>query len=533
MTGRQEWTIRDYVALLLRRKWIIVATTVTVTLAAGFLSYRQPAMYRATSEVWLKQGDLAATLSGIQDNSVWLDPTRVAQTQIALASTPTVASAVLKRTGLSSWTPGKLLGQVDITAATNADLLDFSVTNHDPALAQRLANAYASQYTIYRRQLDTQALNTALRDLQRRIDELNASGQRSFARSLVAKQEQLRTLREVETSNATVVRRASGAGQVQPRPKRSAAIGFVLGLMLGIGLAFLRDALDTRIRRGEEIGERLGLPLLARIPAPPRQFQRRDRLVMLEDPTMGQAEAFRMLRTNLDFANLERHARSIMVTSALEGEGKSTTVANLAIAAARAGRKVALVDLDLRRPYLANLFDIVERPGLTNIVLGEVTVETAMTRVAIPAATHGGRNVSRNGNGHAQLDSFLDVLPSGPAPPDAGELVGTTAMSNILAELSDRYDLVLLDTPPMLQVGDALTLGSHVDAMLLVARLPNVRRPVLKELERVLEHCPVAKLGFVLVGADLEDGYGSSSDYYRYQASAPKSRGRKEREPVT
>ena len=142
----------------------------------------------------------------------------------------------------------------------------------------------------------------------------------------------------------------------------------MLGLMLGIGLAFARDALDTRVRSAAEIGDRLQTTLLARIAAPPRALRRRNRLVMIASPHSAQAEAFRMLRANLEFVNLDRGARSIMVTSALEKEGKSTTVANLAVALARAGKKVALVDLDLRRPAIATFFALpYSLPGVTNI----------------------------------------------------------------------------------------------------------------------------------------------------------------------
>ena len=134
--------------------------------------------------------------------------------------------------------------------------------------------------------------------------------------------------------------------------------------MLGIGLAFLREALDTRVRSADEVGEKLGLPLLARVPEPPRKLRNSNRLVMQADPHGAQAEAFRTLRTNIEFVNLDVHARTIMITSAIQSEGKSTTAANLAIAFARMGKRVALVDLDLRRPFLDKFFDFGDRPGL-------------------------------------------------------------------------------------------------------------------------------------------------------------------------
>ena len=158
-------------------------------------------------------------------------------------------------------------------------------------------------------------------------------------------------MQALQTPAASVVRQADGAVLTQPKTLRNVVLGLVVGLVLGLGLVFLREALETRARTAEEVSARLGgLPLLGRVPEPPRRLRRAGRLVMLEEPASVQAEAFRMLRAKLDFVTLDRDVRTIMVTSALEQEGKSTTVANLAVAFARAGKRVALVDLDLRRP---------------------------------------------------------------------------------------------------------------------------------------------------------------------------------------
>jgi succinoglycan biosynthesis transport protein ExoP len=516
--ARHEGSLRAYLRVVQRRKWILLCALVIVPASAVFLTLRQPPRYEASAEVLLRHQTLASTLSGIEDPSIWQDPNRIALTQTKLARVPALAARVLKAAGLEDRRPGQLLAASQVTVEPNADLLEFRVEDRDPGLAARLATEYARQFTIYRGELNTASLRSAREDLTARIDELLAAGdQRSklYARTLIDKEEQLRTMETLESSNAVLLRSADSAKQVQPKPIRGGVLGVTLGLILGIGLALLLEALDTRVRSAEEIAARLGLPLLARIPEPPRRLRRKDELVMLTRPTSVHAEIFRMLRTNLEFANLERGARTIMITSAVQEEGKSTTAANLAIALARAGKRVVLVDLDLRRPYLARFFDLEDRPGLTQVALGHADLESAIAPVAI--TQKGNESTSGQGNGRGALEGFLEVLPSGPIPPDAGEFVGTHALRGILDRLRERADVVLIDVPPLLHVGDAMTLAANVDALVLMTRLSVVRRPMLAELRRLLDTCPATKLGFVIAGAEAEDGYGYGSGYYNYR----------------
>ncbi|MBA2475907.1 MAG: CpsD/CapB family tyrosine-protein kinase [Actinobacteria bacterium] len=349
--------------------------------------------------------------------------------------------------------------------------------------------------------------------MEARIRELQASTDRrspQYARTLIDKAEQLRTFEALEGSNAFLLRAATGAVKIQPRPLRSAALGLILGAFLGLGLALLWEVLDTRVRSAEEIGDRLKLPLLARVPEPPRQLARQNRLVMVADPRSSQAEAFRMLRTNLEFVNLEREARTIMITSAVEREGKSTTIANLAVALAKGGRRVVLVDLDLRRPFLDVFFGLQGRPGLTDVALGRVSLEDAIAPISI---AEGGRGGARNGH-VSTMDGVLEVLPSGPIPPDPGDFMGTRRLQDILALLGERADLVLIDAPPLLHVGDALALSAHVDALLVVTRLSVVRTPMLAEVQRLLDSCAASKLGFVETGTEQGAAYGYGSYYH-------------------
>ena len=511
-------TLRDYLGVLRRHKLIVLECAILLPLAAVALSLRQQRLYEATAETLISHQNVAASLGGLQQDFTEAD--RQAQTQASLARVPTVAQRAITAARVSGMTAQDLLDHSHVSTQANADLLDFSVTNHDPSLAERLATAYATAFSTYQRELDSEAFASARHDVEAQMAQLRAAGARGSGlyAALVTKDKQLRTLETLQTSNSVVVRSADGAHQVQPRPVRNGVLGFVLGLGLGIGFAFLRHALDTRVRTSEEIAERLHLPLLARLPEPPRRLRTKKRLVMLAQPQAANAEPFRILRTNLEFVNLERHARTIMVTGALDEEGKSTTVANLAISLARAGRRVILVDLDLRRPALHQFFRVDGGAGITDVALGHASI--AETLVPVPIAKNVSDGATASANGQPELLGSLAVLPAGSIPPDPGEFVATHAMTRLLQTLETRADIVLLDSPPLLHVGDAITLAAKVEGMIVVVNIARVRRPVLTELNRVLVHCSAEKLGFVLAGADREEGYGYGTYAYYEQSSA-------------
>jgi tyrosine-protein kinase len=503
-------TLRDYLQVMRRRKWIILQAVVLVPLVAVAFSLHQRSVYRASAEVLLPTQNVVAQLNGTTDPSVYQSPDRRAQTQADLARVPDVARDALGRAGLHR-SVDDFLSHSSATAKTNADLLELAAEDHDPDIARRLATAYAEAFSAYRARLDTLAYASARKQA---ADELKALAVGSQAyQSLLAKRAQLDTTMALLTKNAVPVKSADNAARVQPRPVRNGVLGLVLGVVLGIGLAFLREALDTRIRSSEEIEQRLGLPLLARLPEPPRRLRKRNELVMLTEPQSAQAETFRLLRTNLDFVRLPHESRTIIVTSALEREGKTTTSANLAVALARAGRRVALVDLDLRRPALHTFFDLRGQPGLTEIALHHAELGDATAPLAFTGRVNGDGNGAMNGNGHRIRDGELVVIGSGPVPPNPGELVSSPSIVGALRELRKLFDIVIIDTPPALHVGDAMSLTAHVDAVLVVCRIDLLRRPILTELRRVLDASPARKLGFVVTGAGSEEGYGYGYGY--------------------
>jgi succinoglycan biosynthesis transport protein ExoP len=504
--GERPSTLRDYLAVLWRRKWVVLQALVLVPVAAVYLSLRQPALYQASADVLVNADNLSANLVNINDPSQ-LDPDRRLRTLVVLARVPTVAKQAIAAAKLHGWSASDLLGASSVSPGQENDILTFSVTNRDPALATRLATEYARQFTIYRRELDTKSLRQASRSAQNRIDGLKDAGltRSGLYASLVEQQQRLETLQAFQTSRAVLVRPATGAGKVQPQPKRNAILGIALGLALGLGFAVLLEALDSRVRSAETITDKLRLLLLARIPQPRRRFRGKKQLVVLSDPNGPEAEAFRILRTNLELANIQHGAHTIMITSAVEKEGKSTTIANLALALAGAGRRVVLVDLDLRNASQHSFFNLPLGPGLTDVAVRHVPLSEAIRQVDVrPTHSYLIDNEVRR---LASSEGRLEVLSAGTLPLNPGEFIAQLPIVTVLEELKERGSIVLIDGPPLLRVGDAIALSSAVDALLVVARIDVVRMSMLEDLGRILRACPAAKLGLVIAGAELETGY--------------------------
>ena len=494
-------TLATYLAVLRRRIWIVVLCLVLVPVAATYFSVRQAATYESSADVYINKQNLASALTGIEVTPPFASEERAVETEVGLASLPEVARGALRIARVEDRSAEDLLDQSSVTAKGRTDILRFAVADPDPKIAERLATAYAQAFTGYRGRLDTQSLVRAHREVSAVLEKMRAEGRQAVPlyESLEQNRQQLQTLQTLQTARASVVRRAGKAVQIRPQPVRNAILGVVLGLILGLVLAFLIEALDTRIRSAGEVGERLGLPLLARLPAPPKKLQRNDGLVMMDRPGDARAEAFRMLRTNLEFATLDSDVRSLLVTSAAEGEGKSTTAANLSVTMARAGKRVVLVDLDLRRPYLDRFFSLTG-PGVTNVALGNADLGDALTSIDLD-----------------ETSGDLHVLASGPLPPDPGEFVGTHQLGDVLFRLREQFDVVVIDCPPLLHVVDAMRLSPYVDGILIVTQLNLVRRRMLSEMRQVLDSIPARKLGFVVTGAQREEGgsyvYGYGRPY--------------------
>lgn len=506
----REQTLSDYLAVLRRYKWLILVTALVVPIAAYTMSARQAKVYRATADVLVNRSDLGSGVTGITTQG-WVDPDRYMRNQAALARVPAVTNAAVKDAGvdLEGW---ELAGMSNVSPQLSTDMLTFGVNSGDPALSAKLANAYAGAFVDYKLEMETTALARARTEIQGRLAELRAAGASGTDayRELQRKALDLRTL-EVLQSPASVVRPAGVGWQIAPAPKRNATLGVLLGLMLGIGGAFLLNALDRRIRHADEIESELQVPLLAKLPTP----RRNDPATILERPSDEMTDAVARLRTAFDFTNSEVNMKIVMATSAGAREGKSTTVTNLAIALARAGRRVVLVDLDLHRPSVAKLLHLPDGPGVTDVAAGSADLNEALRSVVV---TPRRARLSPLGAGSDPGPGVLEVLTTGRRRIEPEDLVESPGLAQAFNTLRKRAEVVLVDSSPLLATGETLALSAKVDAILLVSRLGTLTRPALRELARMLDRSPAPVLGWVATGAEVDEGYAT---YRAYPSHAP------------
>jgi tyrosine-protein kinase len=497
----REQTIADYLTVIRRYRWLIIATALAVPIAAYIVSAQQTKVYRATSEVLLNRQDLGSTLTGIPTQSTVTDPVRYSRTQAQLARVPVVLASAVGRAGVGDVDVSDLETNSDVSTSQDTDILTFGVNDGDASAAVRLASAYADAFVAYKLRSETASLKAARREIQERLTELRKAGATSTDtyRQLVQQASSIRTL-ELLQIPASVVRPADGAGQIAPTPRRNAILGVILGLMLGVGAAFALNAFDRRIRNADEVEHELQIPLLAKLPTP----RRTDGATILDGAQGETTDAVARLRTAFDLTNTDLGAKVVMVTSAGPREGKSTTITNLGIALARAGRHVVLVDLDLRRPSISRLLYLPDGPGITDLAgkkaeLGETLQPVNVSGMRARVSPIGGSPDTGHGR--------LEVIKAGRTSVDPSAFVESAGLTDALHTLRAYADLVLVDAPPALATGDAMALTAKVDAVLLVSRLGTLTRPTLQELTRVLRRSPTPVLGLVATGAEVDEGY--------------------------
>lgn len=416
----------DYLRTLKRRWWLVAAVALACLAASVYFTERQPRIYQTSVEFYLA-GANRAPITNLPGDAA---SSRIS-TYLKLAG-----SSAAQRKAIGSIDEPVSLGGVSVKGAGDATIfMTLTVTADSPRGAYLLAKGYADTFPEY------------IRAFERRP--------------------------RAATSLAVQELPAQPSVPISPDPPRNYVLGLVLGLVLGVAAALLSEVLDRSVRSVEDVERITGLPSLASIPV---EYKGATAIAALA-PRSRRAEAVRQLRTNVQFAGVDKPLRSLLVTSALPGEGKTTTAINLAITSALAGQTVALVDADLRRPAIGSELGLESAVGLTSLVIGEVTPDDAI------------QTWGDNGE--------LAVLTSGPLPANPSELLGSQRMLDVIKDLEERFELVIFDSSPVLPVTDATVLGQMLDGVILVTKVGATQRDRLQRAAATLRKLDVRLLGVV------------------------------------
>jgi len=518
--------LKDYLSALRRRKWVIVVATLGVMATAVVLSKLETPVYEARARLSIEPAQPVFT-----GTRAVLSGPAFLETQMLVIESKPVKDRVREKLGVAP--------AVSTTQVGTTSVVEVSAQSTKSRQAAAIANAYIDAYLSVRGKQETDTLGAQASELQAKVDGLqkqidNLAGQLAglgncsapnppdpCARrdslqhdrdALVTQQspfkqrlDQLDVDRSGEGTVAQVLTPASAPSRpVRPTPVRNGLLGLGIGLILGVIGALMFEYFDESIKGKDELESFTpSLPVLGLIPTTPGwKDSGACHLISLEDPNSPSAEAYRSLRTSIRFLAVDKPLRTIQVTSPNAAEGKTTTIANLAVALAKAGERVVVVSGDLRRPRVHEFFGLMNTIGLTSVLLGECSLSSALQKV----------------NDTDQLW----FLGSGPLPPNPSELLTSTRVTETLSSLTGFADIVLIDCPPVLPVTDSAIISSRVDGTLLVATAGTTTRKQLVRAVELLRQVGAPLVGSILNNAPSEGGY--SYVYHRYEGRLdPKS----------
>jgi capsular exopolysaccharide synthesis family protein len=444
--------LRDYLSVL-RTRWVLIVACALVMIAlAAAVTWRTTPQYASSARLFVST---AATddSEAIQGGAFSLQRVK---SYADLLTGQEIARRVVEAMDLDE-SPGALAGQISASSGVDTVILTVTVTDPSPERAKMLVDAVADEFVSYVAELET------------------PPG------------------KDQATSKATVVDPGTLPGApISPNPERNLALGAILGLLLGAGIAILRHTLDTTVKSVRQLEPLVPAPVIGTISYDPDATD--TPLISGLDTYAPRAEAFRVLRTNLQFIDPDADRKVFVMTSSLPGEGKTTTVVNLALALAEGGERVILVEGDLRRPKVAEYLRLEASVGLTTVLIGKLGLDDA-----IQSTAHG----------------KLDVLTSGSTPPNPAELLKSSSMTALIASLRESYDIVLIDAPPLLPVTDGALLSAQADGALLVVRHGKTTTDQVSVAVERLEAVGAAPVGviFNMTPAKGGDGYGYGYGY--------------------
>jgi polysaccharide biosynthesis transport protein len=477
---------------MLRNRWLIVVSVVLACLLIAVVHHERAAKsYSATASVAFQSGTLSDSALQVSPGGT-AEPQREADTEVLIAHSPEVAQGVHRELH-TPVAASELLDEVKVETAANADILNFVASSGDPRYAARLANAFAEQYIAFRTRSELAGIETAQEKLSQQIAALPAGSPERAA--LDQSLQRLGELRAVAGGGASIIGKASpAANPTGPGFTSIIVVGLLIGLAIAFSLVFLLETLDRRVKTIEEFEIEYRLPVLAAVPQSAFRFHlARDRTELLEP--------YRILRSALDFAAVTRQLDTLLVTSAISGEGKTTVAVDLAHAVALAGRSVVLIELDLRRPTFTEHFDLQPGSGLT----AALTRDVPLTDLLVEP--------------FPDLPNF-SVLPAGRTPHNPSELLGAPPVVELISKLATSDGMVIVDAPPLNPVADAQVLLNNqaIHSAIVVARLDRTARDDVRRARAILDRHMVEPVGIVVTGLRDTSRYG----YEAYGAIEPR-----------
>lgn len=522
--------IRRYLAIVQRWFWLIIMGALLAGATAYFVSDNSPRVYRATARLLIDQAP--GSSSGNEYTQILVEQ-RLTTTYVELIKLDPVMFETIERLQLP-YTPEELNSMISVSAPPETQLIVISAEANDPQQATDLANTISQVFITQNEERQTSRFQESMQSWQSRMDELRdeiaalEAQIADFGEPTTGVEEadlsRLETsLREAEISyteafnNLELLRVEEAKGlnnvilveparpsdnPVRPRPLLNGLLATFAGGLVALGIVLLIEYLDDSVKSPEQIEENVGLSTLGAIAIIKGSESGPERLIAHNKPRDPISEAYRVLRTNLSFAAVDNGLQAFLVTSASPSEGKSTTVANLAIVMAQTGKQIIVVDSDLRRPTLHDTFDVPNSRGLTTALLD------SQRPVSFYLQDSGINN--------------LKILTSGPIPPNPAELLNSQRMSQIIAELKNESDTVIFDTPPVLSVADASIIAPRVDGSVLIVQSGKTRQAALEQAVNTLSRTNGHLLGVVLNQVVM--GRSAYYYYHKYEYGPPEGR---------
>ncbi len=515
--------IKKYFALVWHWAWLILLGGIAAGGLAFLYSSNSTPVFSANAKLLIDQAPGDGSYGELLRNE------RLSTTYVELIKVSPVLQETIERLNLP-YDEDQLARMLATSAPLDTQIINIVVEDTSAGRAQEIANTVATVFINFLSEQQGSRFETALarfdaerqevgNEIQRLETEINQlleiadrspeeeallsrietqlKEQQSIYNQIFNDAQTLRIEASTRTNNVVLVEPAKiNPRPIRPRTLQNTLLAGMVGIMLTLGLIFLRDYLDDTIKTPDHVQEETNLSTIGVISyIKTDNNQPSSRLITHLVPRAPTSEAYRMLRTNLEFSSIDQKLRRLVITSSSPGEGKSTTAANLGTVLAQAGNRVILIDSDLRRPTQHHIFEVPNNQGLTTALLDNetpVSYHTQSTRVP-----------------------GLRLMTSGPLPPNPAELLNSQRMANILNELHKEADIIVLDTPPVLTVADATILSQKADGVVLVAKIGATTRQGLVQAFQTLKKSSVATFGVVLNKATQTRGYSYEEYYYR------------------